>query len=197
MVKEKEAVLPTQDDVLVVELMSALKDRESKKLKPTGSKYKDYSSPVADPEGVYAYREPFLADLAPIAKEVASELGIDPRIVMAQAILETGWGSKVKGNNFFGIKGKGQEFTTHEEVDGLMVKQKDEFRTYDSLEDSVRDYGKFLKENKRYKPLLEANSFDEQIEALAGSGYATDSRYGEKVKEIALGDRLKSFSEIT
>jgi flagellum-specific peptidoglycan hydrolase FlgJ len=197
MVKENEAALPTQDDVLVVELMSALKDRESKKLKPTGSKYKDYSSPVADPEGVYAYREPFLADLAPIAKEVASELGIDPRIVMAQAILETGWGRKVNGNNYFGIKGKGQEFTTHEEVDGLMVKQKDGFRTYDSLEDSVRDYGKFLKENKRYKPLLEANSFDEQIEALAGSGYATDSRYGEKVKEIALGDRLKSFSEIT
>jgi len=31
-----------------------------------------------------------------------------------------------------------------------MVKQKDEFRTYDSLEDSVRDYGKFLKENKHY-----------------------------------------------
>ena len=114
---------------------------------------------------------------------------------MAQAILETGWGSKVKGNNYFGIKGKGQEFTTHEELDGLMVKQKDEFRTYDSLEDSVRDYGKFLKENKRYKPLLEADSFDEQIEALAGSGYATDSRYGEKVKEIALGDALKGWEQ--
>ena len=88
---------------------------------------------------------------------------------MAQAVLETGWGSKVEGNNYFGIKGKGQAFTTHEEVDGLMVKQKNEFHTYDSLEDSVRDYGKFLKQNKRYKPLLEANSFDEQIEALAGA----------------------------
>ena len=192
-VKEKEAGLPTQDDVLVVELMSALKDREAKKRKPTGSKYKDYSGPVADPEGVYAYREPFLADLAPIAKEVASELGIDPRIVMAQAILETGWGSKVKGNNYFGIKGKGQEFTTHEEVDGLMVKQRDEFRTYDSLEDSVRDYGKFLKENKRYKPLLEADSFDEQIEALAGSGYATDSRYGEKILNIIEGKTFRNL----
>ena len=88
---------------------------------------------------------------------------------MAQAVLETGWGSKVKGNNYFGIKGKGHAFTTHEEVDGLMVKQKDEYYTYDSLEDSVRDNGKFLKQNKRYKPLLEANSFDEQIEALAGA----------------------------
>ena len=69
---------------------------------------------------------------------------------MAQGVLETGWGSNVKGNNYFGIKGKGQEFTTHEEVDGLMVKQKNEFRTYDSLEDSVRDYGKLSHEKKHY-----------------------------------------------
>ena len=89
--------------------------------------------------------ESFLSDFATIAKEVASELGIDPRLVIAQAVLETGWGSKVKGNNYFGIKGKGHAFTTHEEVDGLMVKQKDEFHTYDSLEDSGRDCGKFLK----------------------------------------------------
>ena len=33
----------------------------------------------------------------------------------------------------------------------------------------MRDYEKFLKQNKRYKPILEANSFDELIEALAGA----------------------------
>ena len=74
-----------------------------------------------------------------------------------------------------------------------MVKQKDQFRTYDSLEDSVRDYGKFLKENKRYKPLLEADSFDEQIEALVGSGYATDSRYGEKILRIIEGKTFRNL----
>ena len=188
--KEEEGPLHTQDDALVIELISALKSKQTiatmagNNVAPTSE---------VDTEGVYADREPFLADLAPIAKEVASELGIDPRIVMAQAVLETGWGSKVKGNNYFGIKGKGQEVTTHEEVDGLMVKLKDEFRTYDSLENSVKDYGKFLKANKRYKPLLEAESFNEQIDALAASGYATDTRYGEKIKEIALSDKLKNF----
>jgi peptidoglycan hydrolase FlgJ len=124
---------------------------------------------------------------------VRVKTGDGSRIVMAQAALETGWGSKVKGNNYFGIRGKGQAFTTHEEVNGLMVKQKGEFRTCDSLEDSVRYYGKFLKENKRYKPLLKADSVNEQIEALAGIGYATDSRYGEKIKEIALSDRLNDL----
>lgn len=46
------------------------------------------------------------------------ELGIESRIVMAQVILETGYSSKVKGNNYFGRKshGKanGQTFTTKE-----------------------------------------------------------------------------------
>ena len=112
---------------------------------------------------------------------------------MAQGVLETGWGSNVKGNNYFGIKGKGQEFATHEEVDGLMVKQKDEFRTYDSLEDSVRDYGLFLQQNKRYRPLLEAKTLDQQIDALAGSGYATDSKYGDKIRGIIEGQTFKEL----
>jgi len=188
--KEEEEPLPTQDDALVIELISALKSKQTT-ASVKGSKNNVAPTSEVDTEGVYADREPFLADLAPIAKEVASELGIDPRIVMAQAVLETGWGSKVKGNNYFGLKGKGQEFNTHEEVDGLMVKQKDEFRTYDSLEDSVRDYGLFLQQNKRYRPLLEAKTLDQQIDALAGSGYATDSKYGDKIRGIIKGKTFK------
>ena len=88
----------------------------------------------------------------------------------------------VKGNNYFGIKshGKdnGQTFATKEEIRGTMKRTKDRFRKYDTLEDSVRDYGLFLQGNKRYMPLLEAKTLDEQIDALAGSGYATDSKYG-------------------
>jgi flagellum-specific peptidoglycan hydrolase FlgJ len=41
----------------------------------------------------------FVKRIAPKAKAVAAELGIDPRIVVAQAALETGWGKSVKGNN--------------------------------------------------------------------------------------------------
>ena len=169
-------------------------DRITKE-EPKGN-YKQYAAKI-DKEGVFENRQEFVDVLKPIAQEVAEELGIDARVVMAQAILETGYGSKVKGNNYFGIKshGKsnGQTFATHEEVDGLMVKQKDKFRKYDSLKDSVRDYGLFLQENKRYKPLLEANTLDEQIDALAGSGYATDSRYGEKIRGIIKG---KTFQEL-
>ena len=116
---------------------------------------------------------------------------------MAQATLETGYGSKVKGNNYFGIKshGKadGQTFITHEEVDGLMVKQQDHFRKYDSLEDSMRDYGLFFTENNRYKPLIEAKTLDDQIDGPGKSGYATDSKYGAKIPGNIKG---KTFQQL-
>ena len=161
--------------------------------------FRDYKQCAAkiDKEGVFENRQEFVDILKPNAQKVADELGIDARIVMAQAILETGYGSKVKGNNYFDIKshGKdnGQTFANKEEVSGLMKKTKDNFRKYDSLKDSVRDYGLFLQENKRYMPLLEAKTLDEQIDALGDSGYATDSKYGEKISGIIEG---KTFKEL-
>ena len=152
---------------------------------------------LVDAQGQFASKRDFVTALKPIAEDIGEELGIDPRIVMAQAILETGYGSNVKGNNYFGIKshGKadGQTFTTHEEVDGLMVRQQDQFRKYDSLEDSVRDYGLFLQQNKRYRPMLEADTVDAQIDALGKSGYATDSKYGAKIRGIIAGKTFKQL----
>ena len=143
------------------------------------------------PEGPDA----FLMRIAPRARAVAAELGIDPRIVMAQAALETGWGKSVKGNNLFGIKshgkGKGLMVMTHEVVDGDRVKLKDSLRAYDSYDDSISDYGEFLRENKRYKPMLEADTLDEQIMALGKSGYATDPEYAKKIADIAKSKRLE------
>ena len=55
-----------------------------------------------------ASKQDFVKALQPIAKDVGTKLGIDPKIVMAQAILETGYGSKVKGGNYFGIKSHGK-----------------------------------------------------------------------------------------
>ena len=61
-----------------------------------------------------------------------------------------------------------------------MKRKKVKFRKYNSLKDSAREYGLLLRENKRYKPLLEADTLNRQIDALARSGHATDIRYGEK-----------------
>jgi flagellar rod assembly protein/muramidase FlgJ len=141
--------------------------------------------------------EAFVASIAPTAKAVAEELGIDPRIVIAQAALETGWGTSVKRNNLFGIKSHGKKdglmVQTHEVLDGKRIKVRDSFRQYDSYDASIADYGSFLKQNKRYKPMLQATTLREQVEALGKSGYATDPEYADKVMAIAKSKRLEAL----
>ena len=114
--------------------------------------------------------EAFVASIAPTAKAVAEELGIYPRIVIAQAALETGWCTSVKGNNLFGIKSHGKEdglmVQTHEFEDGERIKVRDSFRQYESYDDSIADFSSFLQQNKRYKPMLQAATLLEQVEAL-------------------------------
>ena len=48
----------------------------------------------------YENQADFMRDITPHAQRVGAQLGIDPRLIIAQAIQETGWGKKVKGNNF-------------------------------------------------------------------------------------------------
>ena len=135
----------------------------------------------------------FLAAMTPVAKEVASDLGISHKIILAQAALESGWGSKFKGNNLMGIKSHGEmngiDFTTHEIVNGKKVKITDSFKQYDTPEDSIRGYGSFLKANPRYKYFLAAGADNEdaQLTALQQSGYATDTKYSQKLKSIIKG----------
>ena len=135
----------------------------------------------------------FLKALTPVAKEVAAELGVSPRIILAQAALESGWGSKFKGNNLMGIKSHGEkngiDFTTHEIVNGKKVKITDSFKQYDTPEDSIRGYGSFLKANPRYKYFLAAGADNEdaQLTALQQSGYATDTKYAQKLKSVIKG----------
>jgi len=125
--------------------------------------------------------------------EVAKDLGVSHRIVLAQAALESGWGKSVKGNGLMGIKSHGEDggldVITHEVVNGKRVKITDSFRQYDSPEDSIRGYGSFLKANSRYKHFLRAGTENEdaQLSALQSSGYASDPKYAFKLRNIMNG----------
>ena len=81
-------------------------------------------------------------------------------------------------HDHFGIKSHGKKdgliVQTHEVVAGERIKVRDSFRQYDNYDESIADYGSFLQQYKRYKPILEAATLREQVEALGKSGYATD-----------------------
>jgi flagellum-specific peptidoglycan hydrolase FlgJ len=138
-------------------------------------------------------KEAFLAAYTPVAKEVAEDLGVSYKIVLAQAALESGWGKSVQGNGLMGIKSHGEEggvdVVTHEVVNGKKVKITDSFRQYDTPEDSIRGYAGFLKANSRYRHFLRAGveNEDAQLSALQSSGYATDPLYSQKLKNIIKG----------
>ena len=145
------------------------------------------------PSTTFANKDEFLAAMTPVAKEVAADLDISHKIVLAQAALESGWGKHQRSNNLMGIKSHGEEggvdVVTHEVVNGKRVKITDSFRQYDSPEDSIRGYGAFLKANSRYRHFLRAGSENEdaQLSALQTSGYATDPKYSFKLRTIMNG----------
>jgi len=137
--------------------------------------------------------EKFLRVIGPHAVEAGRTIGVDPRLIIAQSALETGWGKAAPGNNYFGIKSHGvpggQPLQTSE-VDpatGQRYTTKASFRTYDDPKASVDDYANFLLTNDRYKPLLEAKGLAAQVAALGKSGYATDPNYAKSVSSIAGG----------
>lgn len=152
----------------------------------------DATVPIGQPRmepGIPVGKEEFVSSVMPLAIDAGKRTGVDPRIIVAQAALESGWGKSAPGNNLFGIKSHGQAggnvLPTTEMVNGQPVRTSDSFRSYASPADSVNGYADFITQNPRYKPMREAQGMDAQLAALGQSGYATDPQYGAKVGQIA------------
>lgn len=136
-----------------------------------------------------AYQDDFVREMWPYAVEIGDAYGIDPVTILTQAVQETGWGRDVAGNNYFGVKSHGrsggQSVTTHEDINGQVIKITDSFRKYGSMKESVEDYARFLHENPRYGKALQAKGYQNQLAELAAAGYATDRDYGTKLQAVA------------
>jgi hypothetical protein len=135
----------------------------------------------------------FFRNMLPYARRVSELTGIDPRLVLAQSALETGYGRSAPNFNFFGIKapqGQGASLMTSEFENGQMVSRNEPFRTYESPAGSFQDYANLMLRAPRYRPVLEARTLEDQIAAMAASGYATDPEYGSKLSQIASGINL-------
>ncbi len=147
--------------------------------------------------------EGFVASIWPHAERAARELGVNPRALVAQAALETGWGRKHirrddggSAHNLFGIKAngwKGDRATTrtHEYVDGVRRNETASFRAYASAADSFSDYVRMLKNSPRYQSALKAGGDVRGFaQGLQQAGYATDPSYAAKIAAIATGPTI-------
>lgn len=166
-------------------------------------------APANADEPVLDSPQHFVAALMPWAKEASAELGLPAEALLAQAALETGWGRSVihgsgggNSHNLFGIKADGRwdgdraVVSTLEYQDGVAVRRRDPFRSYDSYRESFQDYVGFLKQNGRYEQALEKTDDPAAyFNALQNAGYATDPNYADKILRVMNGPELRAAVE--
>lgn len=136
--------------------------------------------------------ETFAGELAPSLDQAAARLGISPRVLLAQAALETGWGYSVVGNNIFGIKagaswhGDTVSANTHEMEGGRFVARHDSFRSYPTVADAVDDYVALVTASHRYRGAIGSGDDAKAYgQGLAAGGYASDRDYAAKLAAVA------------
>ncbi len=149
------------------------------------------------PPGHFDSPHQFVKTLLPEARKAARALGVDPKLLIAQAALETGWGKKIihhpngrNSHNLFNIKagrtweGERVKVGTLEYVDGVAVKKQADFRAYDNYQQSFADYVALLQQPRYREALDKAENPKAYLEALQQAGYATDPDYADKILSI-------------
>ena len=144
------------------------------------------------------------------ALTIQRRMGLSAKFMIAQAALETGWGSHVVtddetgacSNNLFNIKagkswtGEAAHCWTHEVIAGKRIQIKDAFRAYASPQQSFEDYARLISLNPRYAQAWAVRAdLPAFAHALQAAGYATDPQYAEKILEIADNLVHKGFEE--
>lgn len=179
-----ESTTVASDNVLEAdEVPSALSDLTSRAL---------FSRATIDPAA-------FISQICGYATEVAAANDLYASVMMAQAILESGWGASTlttTANNMFGIKGSynGQYVTmdTYED-DGsgnyYLISAK--FRKYPSLKESFEDNAYVLRNtsfssgNYYYSGAWKSNTTSyTQATAWLQGRYATDTSYASKLNNL-------------
>jgi len=142
----------------------------------------------------------FIKLVGPVAREIASRTGVPASVQIAQAALETGWGSSSIGDahNLFGMKSVGPA--------GSVTKQTTEyypgpacelaaFRAYHNWHESLEDHARLftgqdphlisLGKGDLYLPAMAySHDPDNYARMIAACGYATDSSYPDELIQI-------------
>ncbi|HEB78236.1 MAG TPA: flagellar assembly peptidoglycan hydrolase FlgJ [Methylothermaceae bacterium] len=177
---------------------------------PAAEKQRDALNPAPTltpkPVSRFESAEQFLHTLLPEARRVAAKIGVDPKLLLAQAALETGWGRKIihhadgrSSYNLFNIKagrswqGDRVQVNTLEYLDGIAVRKQAQFRAYQNYRQSFEDYLSLLQSPRYAEALRRAADPEGYLRALQRAGYATDPDYADKILAIYWRQDLASL----
>lgn len=144
----------------------------------------------------------FIKKLGEPASKFYATSGLLPSLMIAQGILESGWGESElaqSSNNLFGIRGsyKGESVSSGDDdvaSDGTRIPVVVPFRKYPSVAESMQDHSDFLS-TKRYFPVRNAKTYQEGAQALLDCGYAGDREYPQKLVRIIEQHKLYEWDE--
>ncbi len=148
--------------------------------------------------GLSPEQSKFVEKLWQPAMAAQRETGVPAAFIVGQAALETGWGKyEIRkpdgsaGYNLFGIKasagwrGEASAARTTEFVAGKATKVTENFRTYSSYADSVRDWAQLMVRSPRYSAVVrDGQTVDGFTQGLQKAGYATDPEYAAKLSRV-------------
>lgn len=151
-------------------------------------------------------KESFIKELAPYAQEVQASYYILASLIIAQACLESGYGTSelaIKGKNLFGVKGayNGESVTIEtieHDTQGEIYKITADFKKYptwlESLEDLANKYKNGTSWNKDlYKGVVGETNYKTAVQIIKNAGYATDVNYVAKVISIIEENKLYEY----
>ncbi len=135
----------------------------------------------------------FISTISPIAQSIANSNNLYASTMVAQAALESGYGTSTLtqlGNNLFGIKsfdGTGVKMATVEyNSKGKPYNTYAYFKKYNSIMDSLQGYATFLTVNSRYANVFRNQAKDgiQAAKNVQADGYATDPSYATKLVNL-------------
>lgn len=170
-------------------------------------------------EVYYDSNESFIEVIGEIAREDMKCSGILASVTVAQAILESGFGTSklaTEGHNLFGIKaslsGNNWENSTWDGVSTFRARTAEQtksgveyyitadFRAYESIVDSVGDHSAYLigavnGDHYRYDGLQYQTDYRTAAQIIKSGGYATDVKYVDKLCNLIETYDLTRFDE--
>ena len=158
-------------------------------------------------------KEEFIGYIGQIASRDWQARGIClPSVVVAQAILESGWGLSelaTKANALFGIKKNGWTGETYTKAaaeqrpDGSYYLVNDtEWRAYEDWEQSIVDHNDYLATREkakgvlRYKDIIGNSDYKAVCQLLKDCGYATSLDYPQKLISLIETYELTKFDKV-
>lgn len=136
---------------------------------------------------------------------------INPEVVIAQAILESGWGGSkltTQAHNYFGMKagsdwkGKTVVMPTREFENGSWITINATWKAFDSAEDCFAEYAKFIENSPNFKDALDhPDDAQAYVNALLNTdngqhAYATDPAYTGKILGTVRANHIDQLVDI-